>query len=399
MIWKYTTNMQIANSNSSARVVIWDLPTRVFHWLLVAGFAIAFLTSEDSRYLYAHVFGGYLFFGLLLFRFVWGAIGSHYARFRAFAYDWPSVTVYLKGLLTGQAARHIGHNPAGSWAIFAMLGLGLAISVTGLITFGGEEGHGPLVDLVSYELGAATEEVHEWLAWTMLGLVALHLAGVIVESFIHKENLIWSMITGVKEVVVGTPGVYAYGLLGVAMVFFVATSALLYFRGYLIETADQPYLPYKGPDLPDNAMWRSECGDCHLAYHPTLLPARSWQRMMDEQADHFGEDLSLDEATLAQITQFLTANAAETKLTEAAHEIARTVPPDESPQRITETAYWKHEHEDIEEVYWKSSKVKNKINCDACHLDAKFGTFEDSDMRLPELKSADRAATQVETER
>jgi len=391
--------MQIANSNSSARVVIWDLPTRVFHWLLVAGFAIAFLTSEDSRYLYAHVFAGYLLLGLLLFRFLWGVIGSHYARFRAFAYDGPSVTAYLKGLLTGQAARHIGHNPAGSWAIFAMLGLGLAISVAGLITLGGEEGHGPLVGLVSYEVGAATEAVHEWLAWTMLALVALHLAGVIVESFVHRENLIGSMITGVKEVVAGTPGVYTYGLLGVAMLFFAATSALLYFRGYLIETADQPYLPYKGPELADSATWRSECGDCHLAYHPNLLPARSWQRMMDGQADHFGEDLSLAEESIAEIAEFLTANAAEMKQTEAAHEIMRTVAPGDSPLRVTETAYWKHEHEDIEDVYWQSSKVKNEINCDACHLDAKFGTFEDSAMRLPDLESDDRAAEQSATER
>lgn len=391
--------MQTSKPNSHARVVIWDLPTRVFHWLLLVGFAIAFLTSEDSRYLYAHVFGGYLFFGLLVFRFVWGAIGSHYARFRAFAYDWPSVTAYLKGLLTGRAARHIGHNPAGGWAIFAMLGLGLAIAVTGLITLGGEEGHGPLVGWVSYEFGAATEAVHEVLAWTMLGLVAVHLAGVIVESLIHRENLIWSMITGVKEVVAGTPGVYSYGFLGVAMLFFAATSALLYFRGYLIETADQPYLPYKGPDLPDNATWRGECGDCHLAYHPNLLPARSWQRMMNEQADHFGEDLSLDEETIAEITQFLTANAAEQKQTEAAHEILRTVAPDDSPQRITETAYWKHEHEEIDQVYWKSEKVKNKINCDACHLDAELGTFEDSDMRLPELENANGAAVQSDTEK
>lgn len=379
--------MQNSDSDKSARVVVWDLPTRVFHWLLLVGFAAAFLTSEDSRYLYHHVFGGYLFFGLLVFRFVWGAVGSHYARFRAFAYNWPSVTAYLKGLLTGQAARHIGHNPAGSWAIFLMLGLGLALSVTGLLTLGGEEGHGPLAGLVSYELGSLTQEIHETLAWAMLGLVALHLGGVIVESFIHKENLIWSMITGVKEVVAGVPGVYRYGLLGTAMLLLASVSAVLYFRGYFTETPDKPFLPYRGPVLPDNATWRKECGDCHLAYHPTLLPARSWQRMLDEQADHFGEDLSLDDDTRAEITTFLTANAAETKLTEAAHEIMRTVPPDQAPQRITETDYWKHEHREVDDVYWKSPKVKNKINCDACHFDAKFGTFEDSDMRLPKLNN------------
>ena len=97
------------SDSSSARV--WDLPTRIFHWLLVLVFGGAFLTSDDNRFLYAHVYCGYALLALLLFRFVWGAVGTHYARFRAFAYDWPSVYAYLKGLLTGSAARHIGQNP------------------------------------------------------------------------------------------------------------------------------------------------------------------------------------------------------------------------------------------------------------------------------------------------
>src|SRR3569832_386059 len=110
--------------NAGQRLLIWDLPTRVFHWLLVAAFTAAWVTFDDIRYLDVHVYAGYLFFGLLVFRLVWGMIGSRHARFRSFAYEWPSVWAYLRGLLSGQAARHVGHNPAGAWAIFLLLALG-----------------------------------------------------------------------------------------------------------------------------------------------------------------------------------------------------------------------------------------------------------------------------------
>jgi cytochrome b len=133
--------MKNANSN---KTLVWDLPTRLFHWLLAAAFIAAWLTHEDNRFLDIHVFAGYLFLGLLLFRLAWGVIGSHYARFHTFAHRWPTVWAYTRGLLTGEASRYLGHNPAGGWAIFLMLALGLLVSISGLLVLGGEEGHGVL---------------------------------------------------------------------------------------------------------------------------------------------------------------------------------------------------------------------------------------------------------------
>ncbi|HHH36237.1 MAG TPA: cytochrome B [Gammaproteobacteria bacterium] len=367
------------------KLLVWDLPTRVFHWLLVCAFALAWLTHDDNRFLYVHVYGGYALLGLLLFRLLWGAFGSHYARFHAFAYDWPSVSAYLKGLITGRAARHIGHNPAGAWAIFLMLVLGLAVSISGLLVLGGEEGHGPLAGLVSFPVGEASREVHELTAWFMLAMVALHLLGVAVESVIHRENLVMAMISGYKP---GAPGARAAerrGLAALLLLGLAFASALAYFQGYLAETPDRPFLPFEGPRLPDNALWRSECGDCHLAYHPTLLPARSWAALLDGQADHFGEDLALDEETVAALRVFLTANAAESHLSEPAWKISLSVPAGEVPLRITETPYWIRKHRKIDQRYWKSEAVAGKGDCGACHLDAEAGTFEDSDMRLPDL--------------
>ena len=338
---------------------------------------------DDNRYLYAHTFAGYTFFGLLSFRLLWGMAGSRYARFRTFAYDWPSVSVYLRALLTGKAARHVGHNPAGSWAIFLMIGLGFVVSIAGLFTLGGEERHGPFKDIMAFAAGTHIKEIHESAAWLLLALTVLHVIGVIAESFLHRENLVLAMITGYKFGSKGEATDSPYAIIAVIMVLAVASSGFYYFKGYLNAAPDKPYIPFQGPLLPDNTTWREECGECHLAYHPTLLPARSWQKLMAGQGEHFGEDLALDDATTKEITAFLVKNAAESRLSEPAWKISSTTPPDQTPLRITATPYWKKKHKDIPEIIWKLHKVKNKGNCGACHLDAEQGTFEDSGMRLP----------------
>jgi hypothetical protein len=214
----------------------------------------------------------------------------------------------------------------------------------------------------------------------------LHILGVIVESVFHRENLVWSMITGYKPGEQDTTAARLYALVAVLLLGSVAGWAVYYFHGYFTQTDDRPFLAFTHDPLPDNQTWRSECSDCHLAFHPVLLPARSWKRMMDEQGDHFGEDLFLDEETLREITAFLEANASESGLTEPAHKITESTPADQAPQRITELEYWKHKHREIDEVYWNSDTVKSKTNCDACHLDAEQGWFEDSNMKLPKIE-------------
>ncbi|MFQ5489047.1 MAG: cytochrome b/b6 domain-containing protein, partial [Gammaproteobacteria bacterium] len=299
--------------------------------------------------------------------------------------DWPSVTAYLKALLSGRATRYIGHNPIGGWAIFLMIILGFVVAVSGLLVLGGEEGHGLLGGLGTFAMGTAARELHEFSAWAMAGLVLIHVAGVIVESLVHRENLITAMITGYKPGAAGAPAAERRRLMGFVILTLVFVSALVFFRGYISETPEQPYRPFKGPQLPDNALWRSECGDCHLAYHPTLLPARSWEALLERQHDHFGEDLALDEKTVAELRRFLMKNAAESHFTEPAWKISQSLPANETPLRITETPYWIEKHREIDKRYWHSDKVAGKSDCGACHLDAEAGTFEDSAMRLPDL--------------
>ena len=169
-----------------AKVLVWDVPTRVFHWLLALSFAGAFLTAESERYRDVHVMLGYAVLGLVAFRLVWGVVGSRYARFWSFAYGPRSVLTYVKSLLTGSPQHYLGHNPAGSWAIYALLALSLLAGASGYAAYSDIGGHW-------------MEDVHEALANTLLGVVLVHVGGVLVSSLLHRENLVRSMLTGYKS--------------------------------------------------------------------------------------------------------------------------------------------------------------------------------------------------------
>ncbi len=175
---------------TNGKVLVWDAPTRVFHWALALSFAGAFLTAESERWRDVHVVLGYTVVGLVAFRLIWGVIGSRYARFRSFAYGPRAVYEYLKSLLTGKPRHYLGHNPAGSLVIYALLLLALATGITGYVHYN--------------ELGGKwMEELHEGFAYAMLALVGIHIAGVVVSSLLHRENLVSAMVTGYKR---GDPG-------------------------------------------------------------------------------------------------------------------------------------------------------------------------------------------------
>jgi len=172
------------------RILVWDLPTRVFHWSLALSFAGAYWTAESERYRDVHLALGYVFAALLLFRLVWGFIGTRYARFRSFSFSFSALSQYLQGLFKRQAPHFLGHNPAGAVAILLLLGLGLMISFTG-IALDWEFGSVDAEDLFA--------ELHEFSANLMLVVVLGHIVGVIVSSYLHHENLARSMVTGYKQ--------------------------------------------------------------------------------------------------------------------------------------------------------------------------------------------------------
>jgi len=362
---------------------VWDLPTRLFHWTLVFAFLVGWFSRGNDQFLDVHAFFGTLALVLIGWRIVWGFGGGHYARFSEFVYGGHAVRDYLAGLLRGRAARYPGHNPIGGWAVLVLLAAAFVICASGIAVLAGEEGHGIVSGLLSPAAGAAAKALHRLLAWGMVALVAVHVAGVVVESRVHRENLVAAMIHGRKRAAPGAPPSAAHRGVGYALAITVAVAAAIYFSGYLLTPEGQRYRPFTGVTLAANPTWSSECGDCHVAFHPSLLPARSWAALLAHQDDHFGEDLALDPDTLKTLQSFAAAHSAGAHESEPARKIDASIKPGDTPLRITETPYWRAKHARIPNQAWHLAEIASKSNCDACHADARGGAFEDSGMRLP----------------
>ena len=175
-----------ASPPAGATILVWDLPVRLGHWLMAGGFALAWLTAESETWRLVHVLAGGMVVAVALFRLAWGLVGSRHARFGSFVRGPMAALGYLKSLATGRPQHWVGHNPAGGWAILALLALALLTGGAGWLSY---------QDLA----GEWLEEVHEALASAMLAVVAIHLAGVAVGSLAHRENLPRAMVTGRKR--------------------------------------------------------------------------------------------------------------------------------------------------------------------------------------------------------
>ena len=207
-----------AGSAAPETVRVWDPLIRIFHWSLVAAFAIGWITGDDAEDL--HEVAGYVVLGLVVFRVLWGLVGTRHARFGDFVRGPRTVRRYLASLLTARPIHYLGHNPAGGWMVVALLAVNLLLCWSGLALIA-TEGRGPLatveVSVDAWPLPAARanddddhhrheddgedpwEDVHEVLANLALGLVLIHVAGVVVSSVLHHENLVRAMITGRKR--------------------------------------------------------------------------------------------------------------------------------------------------------------------------------------------------------
>jgi hypothetical protein len=130
-------------------------------------------------------------------------------------------------------------------------------------------------------------------------------------------------------------------------------------------------------------------------FYPALLPARSWEKMMAEQAQHFGTDLGLDDATAKSVLAFMVANSAEKHQIEAGYKIERSLAKGATPLRITEAPYWVKKHREVAASDWANPLVKSKSNCGACHIDADAGTYEDAAMQIPKAPSPKASAPAI----
>ena len=174
------------NTNSDNKILVWDLPTRTFHWAMVLSLVGALLTQESEKWRLLHVNFGYTMVGLVFFRIVWGLVGTRYARFSNFIKGPLVVKNYIKSLITRNCENYVGHNPVGAVSIVLILGLVLFIAATGYLSYNDEGGDWP-------------SKLHEMASNVLLAVIGIHIVGVAFSSFMHKENLVKSMLSGFKS--------------------------------------------------------------------------------------------------------------------------------------------------------------------------------------------------------
>lgn len=175
-----------ASANARATLAVWDPLLRLLHWGLVAAVLVSWLGTVvlDG----AHRPAGYLALGIVMLRLLWGFVGSRYARFAQFVRGPRATRAYLLDLLHRREARYIGHNPLGACMVLALLGCVLGLALTGWL-YTSEALWGD----------AGVEAMHVALAWTLLGLVCLHVSGALYTGWRHRESLVWAMFSGRKR--------------------------------------------------------------------------------------------------------------------------------------------------------------------------------------------------------
>lgn len=174
-----------AREQSTNTIKVWDPLVRIFHWSLVVAFATAFLVTDSAR---IHEGAGYVVLALLSIRLIWGVVGSKHARFTDFVKRPETVLAYLHALKTKHAKRYLGHNPAGGAMILALMGAIVIVAGSGWLS---------ITDRF-WGVGWVTD-LHEFASYATLGLIGIHVTGVVVSSMMHRENLVLAMITGRKR--------------------------------------------------------------------------------------------------------------------------------------------------------------------------------------------------------
>lgn len=359
---------------------VWDPFVRWFHWCLALAVGVAAVTAMllPPTWVNLHIIAGTAAVTLVLFRILWGFLGTGAARFTSFLHGPCTVWKHFIELRRGAAPRHVGHNPLGGAMIVALMATIAFIGMSGAMTLGGVLKRGPVAFATSFAEGEFWLQIHSYLAYGLLGLVTLHLAGVLLESRRTDENLVRAMIDGRKEARPGDvvpPSRRSF----VAMSTAISAVALIASAAAILVLSQRP-----GLSVPTGALdplYAEECGACHFAYPPSLAPAATWSALMDGLNSHFGENAELDAPQEAWIRDFLLANSAEAFDTKAANRFRQSDPAD--PLRITATPFWRRTHRAIPDDVFASNSVGSRGACIACHRDAASGLFEPSSIQVP----------------
>lgn len=186
-------------TNESALIKVWDLPTRIFHWLLVCLFSFLVISGElGNDWMRWHMLAGYSLSGMILFRIFWGFVGTHHARFSNFVRTPRTTITYLLNMIKGEEKHYAGHNPAGAIMVLLLLIALTLQALTGLVTTDDVLWNGPFYNWVPDDIAELGGSIHRLLEVGLKLMVAAHIVAIIVHKFHFKEPLIAAMIHGRK---------------------------------------------------------------------------------------------------------------------------------------------------------------------------------------------------------
>ena len=215
----------------AVKVKVWDAPVRIFHWLLVLMLIFQYVTVKAS-YMTWHMYGGYTILALLLFRIIWGFVGSTHARFGDFLYGPAAMFAYVKTLPRREAAKFAGHNPLGGLSVLLMLLAVLVQAVTGLFANDDVLTEGPLVQWISKELSDRITTIHRYNFYLIFGLAAAHILAILYYLLYKSENLVKAMFTGYKTLPAAPSGTRIAGAWLALVVLAIAAAAVYFLINY-----------------------------------------------------------------------------------------------------------------------------------------------------------------------
>ena len=352
---------------------------RFLHLLFVICFALAYLLASTPKGLASHAVLGVLFGVALVGRVVWGFVGTRFSRFKDFHFS--GVWAYLRCIF-GDKKPYTAHNPASSWAVVMIFALGILSALSGLLLWGQNEQKG-LFGALYFAYSPNLSALHEFFVNALLAVVIVHIFGAFIDKFISQNDSLNAIITGYKR----TPNdesvrlstaqkafcAFVLCVLALLCAFLAKpTNSLLYASLAPEFSVQKPY-----------ALYKKECGSCHIAYAPYLLPQKAWANLMGDLQNHFGDDASLDESEFRGISDFLNENSAEFYDTKFKANLA-----EENADEIAISKYkfYQKAHEHLPNALFKDERIKSKANCAACHAKAELGFFGKSEVEFAKIE-------------
>jgi len=363
------------------KILVWGLYTRASHALLMVMMLAVFLTPEVKRLLTLHVALGYTLALLFLFRILWGFMDVKYSQFKDFNFNLIDLKEYMFSIF-GNKKEYLGHNPASSYAIIAMIVLTFLAVITGALTYGVKEGMGvfSFMNHTMFRDMKLFKEVHEFFSNVLMAVIFAHIAGVLLDKVLHKSRAFESMVDGYKmgneEGIKLTLVQKAFGIAAISISIF-AFAYMLVAPNSLLIADGNPKMDY----AKENPAFYKECISCHTLFPPFLLPQKSWVSMMDTLENHFGDDASLDAQTTESIKAFLVKNSAESSTKESSLRILASLEKEKTYLAITETPFWKNRHKKIDKAVYEQKEIGKPSNCKACHDTIENGLLNNRDIK------------------